>query len=151
MKANRVAMAVVVSIGLMACAADLKLTSSELDHARLYLRQTQNEVVGATKGLSPAQWNFKPAPERWSIAEIVEHMVVVQDLILGPIHEQLAKAPAPGERNSKAVDEAVISLVPDRTAKFQAPDALRPTGRWKPAASMEKLLKNYAQLRTSLE
>jgi hypothetical protein len=144
-------MAVVASTGLTAWAADLKVTSSELDHALLYLQQTQNEVVGVTKGLSTAQWNFKPATDRWSIAEIVEHIVLAQDLILGPIHEQLAKAPPPSERNNKEVDEAVISLVPDRTAKFQAPDVLQPTGRWKPAASMERLLKNYAQLRTSLE
>jgi hypothetical protein len=65
--------------------------------------------------------------------------------------QQLAKAPAPGERNTKAVDEAVISLLPDRTAKFQAPDVLQPTGRWKPAVSMEKLLRNYAQLTAYLE
>jgi hypothetical protein len=130
-------MVVVASISLTAWASDLKVTSSELDHARLYLQQTQNQVVGATKGLSSVQWNFKPAPDRWSIAEIVEHMVLAQDLIVGPIHEQLAKAPAPGERNTKAVDEAVISLVPDRTSKFQAPDALQPTGRWQPAASLE--------------
>jgi hypothetical protein len=151
MKANRIAIAVLASVGLTAWAAELKVTSSELDRARLYLQQTQDEVVGATKGLSPAQWNFKPAPDRWSIAEIVEHMVLAQELILGPIHEQLAKAPAPSEPNTKAVDDAVINLVPDRTAKFQAPDVLQPTGRWTPAVSMERLRKNYAQLMTVLE
>jgi hypothetical protein len=151
MKANRVAIAVLAAVGLTAWAAELKVTPSELDRARLYLKQTQDEVVGATKGLSPAQWNFKPAPDRWSIAEIVEHMVLAQELILGPIHEQLSKAPAPSEPNTKAVDDAVINLVPDRTAKFQAPDVLQPTGRWKPAVSMERLLKNYAQLKATLE
>jgi hypothetical protein len=151
MKANRVAIVVLASVGLTAWAAELKVTSSELDRARLYLQQTQDEVVGATKGLSPAQWNFKPVPDRWSIAEIVEHMVLAQELILGPIHEQLSKAPAPSEPNTKAVDDAVINLVPDRTAKFQAPDVLQPSGRWKPSVSMERLRKNYAQLTTILE
>lgn len=145
------AMAVVALISATAWAADMKMKSSDLDHARLYLQQTQSEVVGATKGLTAAQWNFKPAPDRWSIAEIVEHMVLAQDLILGPIREQLAKAPAGGERNNKAVDDAVISLLPDRTAKFPAPDILQPTGRWKPAVAMDRLLKNYAQLTAYLE
>jgi hypothetical protein len=151
MKANRVAIAVLASVGLTAWAAEMKVTSSELDRARLYLQQTQDEVVGATKGLSTVQWNFKPAPDRWSIAEIIEHMVLAQELILGPIHEQLAKAPAPAESNTKAVDDAVINLVPDRTSKFQAPDVLQAIGRWKPAVSMERLLKNYAQLKATLE
>lgn len=151
MKANKVTMAAVVLIGLTGWAEDGRMTPSDLDHARLYLQQTRDEIVGATKGLTPEQWNFKPAPDRWSIAQIVEHIALAQDLILGPIHEQLAKAPAGGERNNKAVDEAIVSLLPDRTAKFQAPDVLLPTGRWTPAVAMDRLLKNYTQLRTLLE
>src|SRR5215471_6031198 len=107
MKANTVTMVVVTSIGLTVLAADQTVTSSELDHARLYLQQTQNGAVGATKGLSPAQWKFKPAPDRWSIAEIVEHMVLAQDLILGPVRQQLAKAPAASGRDTERVDAIV--------------------------------------------
>jgi hypothetical protein len=149
MKPNRVAIAL-GCIGLTALAADTKMSSSELDHARLYLQQTQNLVIGATKGLSVAQWNFKPAPDRWSIAEIVEHMVLAQELILGPVRERLAKAPAPAGDN-RQVDEVIISQMPDRTAKYQAPEPLQPTGRWKPAVSLERLLKNYEQLSEYLE
>src|SRR5579859_2033785 len=109
MKPNKVGIAIAGLVTATAWAA----TSSDVDRARLYLQQTQNEVVGATKGLTAAQWNFKPAPDRWSIAEIVEHMVLAQDLILGPIREQLAKAPAGGERDVKAVDSAVVRLLPD--------------------------------------
>jgi hypothetical protein len=151
MKTNKVAVALLASIGVTAFAADPKLTPSDLDHARLYLQQTQSLVVGATKGLSQAQWNFKPASDRWSIAGIVEHIVLAQELVLGPVREQLAKAPAPGERDSRRVDQVVISQMPDRTAKFQAPEFLQPTGRWKPAESMDRLLKNYARFTEYLE
>jgi hypothetical protein len=144
-------MAVVGCISLAAFAAEPKVTSSELDHAKLYLQQTQNLVVGATKGLSKEQWNFKPAADRWSIAEIVEHMVLAQDFVLGPIRQQLTKAPAPGEGNDRRIDEIVINQIPDRTAKFKAPDVLQPTGRWTPSASMDRLLKDYAQLTEYLE
>jgi len=86
------------------------LTSAELEQAHLYLQQTQNGVVGATKGLSEAQWRFKPAPDRWSIAEIVEHMVVVQERVLGPIRDQLASAPAASAYSDyKQVDAIVIN------------------------------------------
>jgi hypothetical protein len=151
MKSHRVAMVVAGCLGLTAFAGDPKITSTELDHARLYLQQTQNGIVGATKGLSQAQWKFKPAPDRWSIAEIVEHVVVAQEVILGPIREQLAKAPVVSERDNKRVDAIVENQLPDRTSKFQAPEILRPTGRWTPAVAMDRLSKNYAQLLEYLE
>ena len=151
MKPNTMAMIAAGSILLTALPADQTVTSSELDHARLYLQQTQAGAVGATKGLSPEQWSFKPAPERWSIAEIVEHMVLVQDFVLGPVRQQLAKAPVPGSRDTARVDAIVVNQLPDRTAKFQAPEFVQPTGRWTPAGSMERLLKNYAQFTDFLE
>jgi hypothetical protein len=138
-------------MGLTAFAVDLQVTSSELDHARIYLQQTETGVIGATKGLSQAQWNFKPAPDRWSVAEIVEHIVLTQELVLGPVREKLAKAPAPGDRDNKVVDAIVINQIPDRTAKFKAPDFVQPTGRWAPQVAMDRLVKNYAHLTEYLE
>jgi len=138
-------------VGLAALAAAPKLTSPELDLARLYLEQTRNGVIGATKGLSPAQWNFKPAPDRWSIAEIVEHIVVTQELVLGPLRDQLAKAPPPLERNNKHVDAIIINQFPDRTIKVKAPEVLQPTSRWSPEEAMQRLVANYSRLVEVLE
>ncbi|HTS27312.1 MAG TPA: DinB family protein [Bryobacteraceae bacterium] len=151
MKSNRTALALLGCIGITAAAADPKVSSSDLDRAHLYLQETRNLVVGATRGLSPSQWEFKPAPDRWSIAQIVEHMVLAQDFVLGPVREQLAKAPAPRAAAGRQADEVVIDKMPDRTAKFQAPDFLQPTGRWTPSVSMDHLLKNYAELVKYLE
>ena len=134
-----------------ASTSEHKLTAQELDQARKFLEQTQNSVVGATRGLSDAQWKFKPAPDRWSIAEIVEHMVLAQDLVLGPTREKLAKAPPPSGRDSKLVDAIVVNQIPDRTVKFKAPEFLEPTGRWTPPVAMDRLVKNYAQLTEYLE
>jgi hypothetical protein len=151
MKLNNIALIAVGCIGLAAFPAEQTVTTSELEHARVYLQQTRDGALGATKGLTQAQWSFKPAPDRWSIAEIVEHMVLVQDFVLGPVRQQLAKAPAAGPRDDHRVDAIVIDQLPDRTAKFQAPEFVRPTGRWIPAVAMDRLLKNYAQLTEYLE
>jgi hypothetical protein len=133
-------------------AAELKLTPSEIDQAHLYLDQTRNGVIGATKGLSEAQWKFKPAPDRWSIAEIVEHMVVVQELVLGPVREQLAKTPVvSADRDYKHVDAVIVNQIPDRLQKFHAPEMLQPTGRWEPSVALDRLLKNYARLSEYLD
>jgi len=129
-----------------------RLTSSELEQGRLYLRQTRNYVIGATQGLSEAQWKFKPAPDRWSIAEIVEHMVLTQEFVLGPVREQLAKAPAPpADRDYEQVDRLLMTAMPDRLSTFQAPEPLQPTGRWTPTAAYDRLLRNYGRLSDYLE
>jgi hypothetical protein len=128
------------------------LTQAELEQARLYLEQTGNYVVGATKGLSDAQWHFKPAPECWSIAELVEHMVAVQELVLGPIREQLAQTPAsPVHPDYEQVDGIVLHQFHGRQNKFQAPAVLRPTGQQAPAAACERLVKNCGRLTEYLE
>src|SRR5258708_10301486 len=140
---RRIAPMLAACTGVCAYGADQQLTSSELEQGRLYLQQTRAYVVGATKGLSEAQWKFKPAPDRWSIAEIVEHVVVTQEFVLGPIREQLAKAPvASADRDYKQVDGIVVNQLPDRLAKFPAPQVLQPTGRWSPAVASARLVAN---------
>ena len=151
MTPNRAAVTAVGYVGLAALAAAPKLTSPELDLARLYIEQTRNGVIGATRGLSLAQWNFKPAPDRWSIAEIVEHIVVTQELVLGPLRDQLAKAPPPPARENKQVDAIIINQFPDRTIKVKAPEVVQPAGRWSPEVAMERLIANYTRLAEYLE
>jgi len=51
------------------------VSPADKDRALAYLESTKKGVVDATKGLSDAQWNFKPAPDRWSIAEVMEHLL----------------------------------------------------------------------------
>jgi hypothetical protein len=103
------------------------LTAEELDQARLLVEQAHAAVVGATKGLSAAQWNFKPAPDRWSIAENLEHVVNVQDRVLGPVLDNLTQAPAPSPSVDRAlVDSIVIHQFPSRLGKFPSPEFVRP-------------------------
>ena len=148
----RIALVLAGCLSLAADATGHKLTTAELEQGRLYLQQTRNYVIGATKGLSEAQWKFKPAPNRWSIAEIVEHIALTQDVVMGPIREQLAKSAAvTAERDYKQVDAIVVNQLPDRTTKFNAPEFLQPTGRWEPSVALDRVLKNYARIGEYLE
>jgi hypothetical protein len=127
-------------------------TSSELEQARLYLQQTRSYVVGATKGLSAAQWNFKPAPDGWSIAETLDHIATVQEFVLGPVRAQLAETPASAPSpDYTQVDAIVITRFPVRLNKFKGPDAVQPAGHCAPAESTGRLLRNYEHLIEYLE
>ncbi len=126
-----------------------EVTQAEKDKALQYLETTKKNVLDATKGLSEAQWNFKPAPERWSVAQVMEHIAAAEDFIRGVVQEQVMKAPAgqPG-RDVTKTDEGVLAMVPDRTTKVQAPEALVPTNRF---GTPEGSIKHFVESRATTE
>ena len=131
-------------------AADQTLTQSELDRARLYLDQTKCGIVGAIKNLSGPQWKFKPSLDRWSTAEIVEHIIFVQERVLGPLRDKLDKAPAtPAHPDYRQVDDIVIYQFPNRLTKFPTP--AQPVGDLARSQALERVLTNYARLKEYLE
>jgi len=128
-------------------AADQQLSESEREQAHVYLQQTRNGITGAIQGLSTAQWKFKPAADRWSIAEITEHVNFIFDLVLGA-RAQLSQAPPPpADRDHALVDSIVINQFPNRLKKFPAPERSHPDGRFaSPAAAIDLLTKSYTGL-----
>src|SRR3989449_4331735 len=124
---------VLIALLLMAgatAASAQEVTQAEKDKALQYLETTKKNVLEATKGLSEAQWNFKPAPDRWSVAQVMEHLAAAEDMLRGMTQEQVMKSPAVAVRDEmdiKKADEGVLAMVPDRSHKAQAPEPLQPT------------------------
>jgi hypothetical protein len=116
------------------------LSKEERDRAVDYLKQTQKDFLAATEGLSEAQWKFKAAPDRWSIAETAEHIGIAEQTIWKLVSEKIMKAPATPEKaaEAKGKDEIILTKVPDRSRKAQAPEQLKPTGRWATRAALVK-------------
>jgi len=133
-----------------ATSADYRLTQSERERAALYLEQTRNEIVGALRNVTESQWNFKPGSGGWSIAEIVEHVIAVQQLVLGPVRQKLEAAPAgPVHADCRLIDDIVIYQIPSRLAKFPSP--LQPPGGLRVSEAVDQLKASYAQLRERLD
>ncbi len=108
-----------------------QLTGGERNRAVSELHATRKLFLDAIAGLTPEQWTYKPAPGRWSVAEIAEHVTVTEDLYFNGIRKNVAKPPEPGKRSEIAVeDEAVIPRMADRTSKRKAGEANTPTGRF---------------------
>jgi hypothetical protein len=137
-------------LGTMAVAASAQeVTQAEKERALQYLESTKKNVLEATKGLSEEQWNFKPAPDRWSVAQVMEHIAAAEDFIRDVLKEKVMTSPA-GEagRDIKKTDETVMAMVPDRTNKVQAPEPLVPTNRF---GSPDGSLKHFVESRSSTE
>jgi len=151
MKTKSVA-GVLMALLLMAAAtvaSAQEVTQAEKDRALQYLESTKKGVLEATKGLSEAQWNFKPAPDRWSVAQVAEHIAAAEDFLRTLAKEKVMLAPA-GEagRDVNKTDEAVMAMVPDRSHKAQAPEPLVPTNRF---GSPEGSIKHFVESRATTE
>ena len=124
------------------------LTKEERTRAIDYLKETQKEFLDAINGLSDAQWKFKAAPDRWSIAEVAEHIAVTEEMIWKLVSEKIMKSPATPEKRAEVAgkDELILTKIPDRSRKAQAPEPLRPTGRF---ATKADLAKSYEATRSA--
>jgi hypothetical protein len=139
--------AVVCAVLCFAVAAfGQSLSPADREAGVKFLEKTRDGVVEATKGLSEAQFKFKAAPDKWSVAETLEHIALAEDYIFGITSEQVMKAPAgPADRDYKKIDAMVLAMVPDRSHKAQAPAPLVPTGKWTPAETLDHFLKSRAK------
>ena len=117
---------------------------ADKEKALAVLETSKKGVLDATRGLSEAQWNFKAAPDQWSVAECAEHIAAAEDFIRGIVVENVMKAPAAPDRDIAKIDAGILAMVPDRTNKIQAPDPLQPTNRF---GSPEDSLKHSVESR----
>jgi len=134
------ALAVSSSIAQTAPAASTPLTPQEREFALSQFETTRANFLKSIAGLSQKQWTFKPAPDRWSVAEVAEHITVSESTIMGLIQKQIMTSPAAPEKREqvKGKDQMLLQRMPDRSHKAQAPEMLRPTGRWATQADLTK-------------
>src|ERR1700693_1494385 len=135
--------------GAMAAKAQ-DVSQADKDRALVYLKSTEKGVLDATAGLSYAQWNFKPGPDRWSVAEVMEHLAAAEDLFRSAAQRGMRTTvgPARDPAEFKKIDDAITTNVPDRTSKAQAPEPLIPTNRFGSPAAAQK---HFLERRTTTE
>ncbi len=138
--------AVMVMAGMATVAFAQPLTKDERERGLSELQSTRKMFLDSVSGLSEAQWNFKPAPEVWSVAEVAEHIAVSEDTIFSLITERIMKGPAEPDKKAEVQgkDQIILEKVVDRSVKVQAPEMLRPTHRF---ASQQALLDHFKESR----
>lgn len=126
--------------------APATLSPVERQAALNSLQSTHDAFLKSIAGLSEKQWRFKPAPDRWSVAEVSEHIAVAESMIFGMVESKVMTSPAAPEKRAEVAgkDEIILTRVPDRSHKAQAPEFLKPTNRW---ATREELTKAFEDSR----
>jgi hypothetical protein len=103
------------------------LSDKERTYAADLLASTEQGVFNSLLGLSEVQLNFKPAPDRWSIAECVKH-IGVTDVTFWKMTDGVIKGAANPEKRSdiKATDEQVVQGTESREHKVKTAPMLEP-------------------------
>ncbi len=107
------------------------------------LAEARAEVRAAFEPLSDAQWTWAPDDVTWSAAHIAEHLAVVDRGTARLITEKFPSLePANFTAEQRAKKDAMIPVhVANRGVKIEAPETVRPKGRFGTRAEcMETLL-----------
>jgi hypothetical protein len=115
-------------------------SSNERDAALKQFQTTRDNFLKSIARLSQKQWTFKSAPDRWSVAEVAEHIAVSESTLFGLVQQRIMQSAAAPEKREqvKGKDQMILKRMPDRSHKAQAPEFLRPTGRWASEADLTK-------------
>jgi uncharacterized damage-inducible protein DinB len=114
------------------------MTSAERELLLKNLEGSRERLLHMAKNLSREQLHYRPAPGRWTVAECLEHIAIVEARLLGAIQKTLETAPDSSKRRAME-DDALFADIEGRVTRFQAPEIVAPTGRWPD----EQLLKEF--------
>lgn len=111
-------------------AEETRMSAEERAKVIKYLVDSENELLKSIENLSEEQWKYKPAPERWSVGEVAEHIVLAEASLFANVEKALANTPNPDwEAKTKGKTEFLERVLLNRNGKAQAPESIVPSGK----------------------
>lgn len=108
--------------------------------------ETRARLYNRVDGLSPAQEKFRPTPDAWSVAEIVEHLSIMEQRLSGLLRMMLMKAETAGDGQGFSPFSLDKHIERSLKEKYTAPETVRPSGGVSLADSLTGLRRSRAAL-----
>ena len=103
------------------------MTSAERKLVTNYLDETVARVLDETiRRFSSKQLTFKPEPGCWSIVQIVEHLTIVERLVMIKIEQVLGRPEAEKESAWSGRDNDFLTEAKRRSRRLEAPEIIQP-------------------------
>jgi hypothetical protein len=122
-----------IGISLLRLSAE-PVSKGDREFGMSALHASRKLFLDSVAGLSDAQFNFKPAPEKWSIAEVAEHIALSETFIFQAVDGALKSPAREKMADPGKMDEKILAAIPDRSVKATAPEPLRPNNQFKSTA-----------------
>ncbi len=105
------------------------------------IAESDAALVAAATGVSDQDARRRPEPERWSVLECVEHVILVEDGVFASISVRSTPGAPPAELRREG---QILRGMTKRELKFAAPEFAKPTGRY---SSFAEALQEYRKRR----
>jgi hypothetical protein len=106
------------------------ITDREREIALALLTRSRTTLLNAIDGVTEEQARWKPAPERWSILEYVEHLAISDDALVAMIRRSLEAPPHIETDEERRTREQKIRSTPVPRGVNRAPAHLKPEARF---------------------
>lgn len=98
-----------------------------------FLGESSGALQDAVRGVPEADAARHRPQGGWSVAEIVEHVAIAEELMLRALTERGRERPEASR--DPARERAIVEAIVDRTRKSISPEVARPTGRFSSLAA----------------
>ncbi len=117
------------------------METAERDLVLLHLAGSRERLLQAVDGLSEEQRQFRAAPDRWSVVDCIEHIILVERHVFNGMMRTL-QAPAEPEKAAavQGKEQVILDLVPSRARRVKGPAEVMPSGRW---SEIDPLLRQF--------
>jgi DinB superfamily len=135
--------AMLAGLSCALAATETTVTPEERAKVIRLLQDSQKEFLDSVEVLSAAQWTYKPGPDRWSVGETAEHIMLAEGTLFAQVQKAVASPPNPEwEKKTAGKTELLERVMIDRSHKAQAPEAIRPQG-----LSQDEVIRRYKEAR----
>jgi hypothetical protein len=125
-----------------------RMTAEERARILKWLLDSEKEYISAIENLTPAQWSYKPAPFRWSVGEVAEHIALTEAALLASVERALSSPANPDwEARTAGKAEFIERVMPSRTTRAQAPIEVRPSGK----LTRDEVIKKFKETRVKVQ
>jgi len=117
---------IVAVVGLQSAAGD-PMTKKEREHVIAHMQMTEGWLVDEVSNLSPAQLNFRMGAARWTILEVLEHLVIAEPMYWQQLQADLKQPPK--KLDKRPTDEDVLWYGIDRVKNEKTEPSKEPKGQ----------------------
>lgn len=127
---------------------------SRIQELIAFLDSNRAELAAAFETVPDDARDRRPVPDRWSAAEVIEHLAIVEGGIVRLLNKHLDAARATGIGQETSTEPVVPTLpvekLRDRSAPINAPERVLPKGQLSAAAAWHMLEDNRTAMLTTL-
>jgi hypothetical protein len=96
------------------------------------LEATCGEVIDTCVGMPDEAWTRADGEGRWTVAQILEHLTIVERRVVSLLEKMLGQPPEPDWHERTASKDAMLPQTRVANEKISAPPVLHPTGQQSP-------------------